>query len=141
MSGFDQGVLEFQRTQNSASEIVFIVWVVHLLVALIAAIWIYRDARVRGKSGCAAAILMMVSILGYGLVASFMVICTWILIRPAIDASQRKIQGAVDVLASGQPLPKELPSDIVAAPSPDEYLKNLEQRHDSIEPPESSDTP
>ena len=90
MSGFDQGVLEFQRTQNSASEIVFIVWVVHLLVALIAAIWIYRDARARGKSGCAAAILMMVSILGYGLVASFMVICTWILIRPAIDASHAK---------------------------------------------------
>lgn len=141
MSGFDQGVLEFQRTQNSTSEIVVILWIVHLLVALIAAIWIYRDARARGKSGWAAAILMTVSTLGYGLVMTIMVICVWILIRPAIEASRRKPQATIDVLASGQPLPKELPSDIVAAPSPDEYLKDLEQRHDSIEPPASSDAP
>ena len=141
MSGFDQGVLEFQRTQNNASGIVVTVWIVHLLVALIAASWIHRDARARGKSGWAAAILMIVSTLGYGLGMTIMVICTWILIRPSIDASRRKLQDAIDVLTSGQQLPNELSSGIVAAPSPNEYLKDLEQHHDSTEPPESSDTP
>ena len=141
MSGFDQGVLEFQRTQNNASGIVVTVWIVHLLVALIAASWIHRDARARGKSGWAAAILMIVSTLGYGPGMTIMVICTWILIRPSIDASRRKLQDAIDVLTSGQQLPNELSSGIVAAPSPNEYLKDLEQHHDSTEPPESSDTP
>ena len=141
MAGFDQGALQFQRTQDSVSGIVVTVWVLHLLAALIAAIWIYRDAGARGKSGWAAAILVFVSTLGYGLVMPTMVICAWILLRPAIDASQRAPQEANETLVAGQQLPNELPSDIVLAPSPDEYLKDLEQRHDSTRSPESSDAP
>ncbi|MEO1995158.1 MAG: hypothetical protein ABGZ17_07780, partial [Planctomycetaceae bacterium] len=78
---------------------------------------------------------------GHGLGMTIMVICTWILIRPSIDASSRKLQDAIDMLTSGQQLPNELPSGIVPAPSPGDFLKDLEQRHDPSEPPESSDTP
>jgi hypothetical protein len=141
MSGFDQGVLQFQRTQNDLSGIVVTVWIVHLLVALIAARWIYRDAQARGKSAWAAAILMIVSTLGHGLGMTIMVICTWILIRPSIDASRRNFQDAIDMLTSGQQLPNELPSGIVPAPSPGDFLKDLEQRHAPPGPDKSSDTP
>jgi len=141
MTGFDQGVLEFQHTQDRLNGIVVTVWIVHLLVALIAARWIYRDAQARGKSAWAAAILMIVSTLGYGLGMTIMVICTWILIRPSVDASRRNFQDAIDILTSGQQLPNELPSGVVPAPSPAEFLKDLEQRHDPPDSPESSDMP
>ena len=140
MTGFDQGVFEFQRTQDRLMGVVVTVWIVHLLVALIAAAWIHRDARARGKSAWAAALLIFTSTLGYGLGMTIIVICTWILVRPGVDASYRKRSESVAVLTTEQQLPNELPAGIVAAPSPDEYLKDLEQRHDPPGPSEPLDT-
>ena len=140
MSGFDQGVFEFQRTQNSTGGLVITVLVLHSLVALVAASWIFRDARARGKSGCAAAVMVVVSTLGYGIDMTIIVICTWILFRPGNDVSRRKVQYQSDTFSTGRQQPQELPPDIAAAPNPDDYLRNLELGHDPLSPPDASDT-
>jgi len=141
MSGFDQGIIEMQRAQIASRDDTTTVIIFYLLVALIATVWIFRDARARGKSGCAAAMIVIVATFWSGIGLLIIVICTWILIRPSVDASRRNFQDAIDILTSGQQLPNELPSGVVPAPSPDEYLKDLEQRHDPPGPPESSDMP
>ena len=141
MSGFDQGIIEMQRAQIASRDDTTTVIIFYLLVALIATVWIFRDAWARGKSGCAAAMIVIVATFWSGIGLLIIVICTWILIRPSVDASHRNFQDAIDILTSGQQLPNELPSGVVPAPSPDEYLKDLEQRHDPPGSPESSDMP
>lgn len=91
-------------------------WVLACLVAVAVAVWMFTDAKRRGKSGFAAAMIAFLSAF-YGIPLTLIVLCTWILFRP--EKSQRHVSG------SENDLPEELPSGIVLAPSPSEFLEGL----------------
>jgi len=94
------------------------IWVVAFLVAIVAAVWIFRDAVARGKSGFAAALIALLSVF-YGIPFTLIVVCTWILIRP--DKISRRPGEVQD------PLPETLPPGIVGAATPEEFLGGLEE--------------
>jgi hypothetical protein len=100
------------------AQMAIILWVVAFLVAIALAIWIFRDAEARGKSGLAAGLIAFLSAF-YGIPFTVMVVCTWILFRP--DKPRRDAKNAESRL------PEKLPSGIVAAPTAKEFLEGLEE--------------
>jgi len=112
--------LNFSETQRSAETVVSLatgLWALGFLVAVVVAVWMYRDAQRRGKSGFAAALIAFLSA-SYGIPLTLIVLGTWILFRP----EKTQLFGS----GSENDLPSELPSGIVAGPSPSEFLERLE---------------
>ncbi len=112
--------LNFSERQSSAETIVSFataLWVLGFLVAVVVAVWMFKDAQTRGKSGFAAALIAFLSAF-YGIPLTLIVLGTWIIFRP--EKSQRHGSGYEN------DLPSKLPSGIVAAPSPSEFLEGLE---------------
>jgi hypothetical protein len=91
--------------------------ILRIVAAILAAIWIFRDAESRGKSGMAAALLALLSGF-YGLPLTVMVLCAWVLIRP-----ERTRRGV-----SEERLPDKLSPEIQAAPSSEEFLEELQEK-------------
>ena len=119
MDDFGQNFPEMQRSVQTMFELTIFLWVAALLVAIVVAIWIYKDADARGKNGVAAALIALLSIFFNPPFFTIIVLCTWILLRP--EKTRRR---AAD---SEQHLPEKLSSDIVAAPTSTEFLKELEE--------------
>jgi ABC-type dipeptide/oligopeptide/nickel transport system permease component len=119
MNNFGQNVPEMQRSVQTMFELTVFLWVVALVVAIVVAVWIYKDAEARGKNGVAAALIALLSIFFNPPFFTIIVLCTWILLRP-----EKTRRGAAN---SGQHLPEKLPSDIVATPTSTEFLKGLEE--------------
>jgi hypothetical protein len=111
-------VPEVQRSASTMVSFVVMLSVLTILCAIAAAVWIYRDAEARGKNGIAAALIALLSVF-YGLPATVIVLCAWVLFRP-----DRNPKGA---FGSQDPLPDKLPSDISAVPDSAEFLGELEQ--------------
>ena len=97
-------------------------WVLGFLVAIVGAVWIYGDAQSRGKSGPAAAVLVLLSAF-HGITLLVIVLCAWILIRP--EKNFGNTSGA-----SGRQA-RELPSNIAASSSTSEFLNELGQNESS----------
>ncbi len=118
MSGFQQQFHESANTALAIGQLVIVFWVLGILVAIAAAVWLFLDAKERGKSGIAAALIALCSAF-YGIPGTVIVVCAWILIRP-----ERARRGTP---ASDDGLPDRLPSGIVAAPTSKEFLEGLEE--------------
>jgi hypothetical protein len=110
----DYDLAQAQRLTQTATEIIVAYWIVSAIVAIAVAIYMFRDANARGKSGVAAALIALISWL-YGLGFTVIVLCTWILFRPEVIRKAYKSK-AVEMLP-----------DMDIAPSSEEYLKSLEQ--------------
>ena len=74
MSDFEQNFREAQRSAETMVQFATVLWVLAFLVAIAGAIWIFRDAEARGKSGFAAALIAFLALialvnglLGWGL--------------------------------------------------------------------------
>jgi hypothetical protein len=119
MNNFGQNVPEMQRSVQTMFELTVFLWVAACLVAIVVAVWIYKDAEARGKNGAAAALIALLSIFFNPPFFTIIVLCMWILLRP-----EKTRRGAAN---SEQHLPEKLPSDIVAAPTSTEFLKGLEE--------------
>jgi len=119
MNNFGQNVPETHRAVQTMFDLIVFLWVAASLVAIVAAVWIYKDAEARGKNGAAAALIALLSIFFNPPFFTIIVLCTWILLRP-----EKTRRGAAN---SEQHLPEKLPSDIVAAPTSTEFLKGLEE--------------
>ena len=118
MGDLGQNFREAQRSSETMAQFVILLEVVAFLVAIAAAVWIFRDAKSRGKSGFAAALIAFLSAF-YGIHLTVIVLCTWILFRP-----ENTHRGAMD---SENRLPEQFPSSIVAAPATQDFLKGLEE--------------
>lgn len=117
MDDFASQFQETQRTAVAISQLVIVFLILGILVAIGAAVWLFLDARERGKSGLAAALMALCSVF-YGIPGTVIVVCAWILIRP--DRTRRSTASTDDRL------PDRLPSGIVAAPTSKEFLEGLE---------------
>ena len=117
MNNFGQNIHDAQNAAQMMAAFAIAVWVARVLVAIAAAVWIYRDAEVRGKNGIAAALIALLSAI-YGISATVMLLCAWILFRPG------KIRRGAAAMENS--LPDELPSGIVGAPTSEEFLEELE---------------
>ena len=73
--------MNFENYFALLSGLSLILVVIALLFLLIAVIWIYRDAQVRGKNGFVAAVAVVASAF-YGPPAIVIVLCAWFLSRP-----------------------------------------------------------
>ena len=104
--------------QSVPKQIVIAYLLLNCLVTIAGVIWIYRDAEARGKTGLAAALIVFLSAF-HGISVVLIVMCVWILSRP-----KRTPPAAPD-------LPHELPSRIVAGPTPNEFLKDLQNHTES----------
>ena len=117
MDPFQRQFFETQRAAESTAQLAFAIWVVLLVAAVAVAVWIYQDAEKRGKTGLAAAILVIASAL-QSFLLMVCVLCAWILARP------EKLP-----LNYGKPkndLPSNLPPGIVAEKPVEETLSDLE---------------
>lgn len=94
----------------------FILMLLTFLLAVVAAIWMYRDADARGKSGPAAGAIGFLSFF-YGPISTVMISCAWILFRPALVR-----RSAV----SEDSMPHNLPPEIQTGPTPDEFFRDLQ---------------
>ena len=117
MGDFEQKFIETQRAAENAAQMLFAVWCLGLIFACIAAIWIFRDAETRHKSGFAASLLVLVSAT-IDFRITLIVLSVWILLRP-----EKGRQLAVPIR---EELPEKLPSGIVAGPTTSEFLNELE---------------
>ena len=109
---------------DEAKQIAIAYLLMNSLVTIAGVIWIYRDAEARGKSGLAAALIVFLSAF-HGISVVLIVMCVWILSRP-----KRTPPAAPDLPAAPE-LPHELPSGIVAGPTPNEFLKDLQNHTES----------
>lgn len=64
--------------------IIIICLVIFLLIAILAAVWIYRDANRRGKSGALWAVLMFLATWFFFPIGTIIIAVIWILVRPPI---------------------------------------------------------
>ena len=115
---FDQSFLGIRMAAETAKQILMAYLFLNCLVTIAGVIWIYRDAEARGKIGLAAASIVFLSAF-HGISVVLIVMCVWILSRP-----KRTPPAAPD-------LPHELPSRIVAGPTPNEFLKDLQNHTES----------
>ncbi|HID73826.1 MAG TPA: hypothetical protein EYP43_02110 [Thermoplasmata archaeon] len=65
-----------------AMGIILICCVVSILIAILLAVWIYRDAESRGKSGVLWVILLIVATLFGSFIGTIIVIVIWLIVRP-----------------------------------------------------------
>lgn len=105
---------EMYTAAQQASGTAFLLLALAFAFALIIAIWMYRDANARGKPGIAAGTIGLCSFF-YGPIGTLVVACAWLLFRP--QAVIRPVQT--------EELPRELPPDIQAGPTSEEYLQEL----------------
>lgn len=118
MGDFNENFRESQRSAETAAQFGMLLWVGAFLLAIAVAVWMFRDAGARGKSGVAAALIAFLSAF-YGIPFTLIVLCAWILFRPEITRR--------DTADSEDNLPEKLPSGIVAATSTEEFLEELEE--------------
>ena len=121
MNVFDQPILNIHLGPDEAKQWVTVYLVLSSLITIAGVIWIYRDAKARGKNSVAAALVIFLSAF-HGLSVLLIVMCVWILSRP-----ERIPRAASD-------LPLKLPSGIVAGPAPDEFLEDLENQTEFGDP-------
>ena len=118
MGDFGRDVGRAGNFAQAMAQFATAIWVAAFLVTMAAAVWICMDAEARGESGIAAALIVLLSVF-YGIPFTFIVVCTWILIRP--DKASR------GTMESQDGLPETLPSGIVAEATPEEFLEGLEE--------------
>jgi hypothetical protein len=106
-----------QSSLQALAGLAIAVLILRMLVAIVAAAWMFKEAESRGKNGIAAALIALLSAF-YGIPCTVIVVCAWILFRP--DVTRREI--------SGNRLPEQLPAGIEAAPSSEEFLERLKEK-------------
>jgi ABC-type Fe3+ transport system permease subunit len=119
MPTFNQNSSQVQQAAETAVVGAIILFVVGVVLAVAVAVWMYKDAESRGKNGIAAALMPLLSAL-YGIAAVLFVLCAWIVFRP-----DRRHQGAAK---GSSDLPSKLPGNLVAVPSSEEFLQDLEEQ-------------
>ena len=86
-----------------------IIIIVPLIIAILACIWIYKDAEKRGKSGALWVILLLVGSFVFSFIGFIVVIVIWLAIRPPIGgepAQKQAGQGRV-CPSCGRPIPMD----------------------------------
>ena len=59
-----------------------IIFLVPLIIAILACIWIYKDAERRGKQGILWVLLLLVATILFNIVGFIVVIIIWLAVRP-----------------------------------------------------------
>jgi hypothetical protein len=67
--------------------------IIPLIIAIIACIWIYKDAEKRGKSGALWVILLIVCSLLFSFIGFIVIIIIWLAIRPPIGGAPQQQTG------------------------------------------------
>ena len=120
MPEFGPNMPDLRSTDETLAVIGLVFLVLGVLFTIALAVWLFRDAESRGKSGIAAALIALISAF-YGMPLTVMVVCAWVLFRP-----ERIRRGPVE-----ESLPEQLPSGIQAAPSSEEFLEGLQEKSSS----------
>jgi len=87
-----------------------VVIIIPLILAVIACIWIYKDAEKRGKSGILWVILLLACSLFLSFIGFIIIIVVWLIVRPPIggEPSQQQQQGQGRVCPNcGRPIPMD----------------------------------
>ena len=86
---------EFWGTEESAFLFGFgltmciVIIAVPLIIAILACIWIYRDAEKRGKQGILWVILLILGSLFFSFIGLIAVIVIWLIVRPPIGGEKK----------------------------------------------------
>ena len=67
--------------------------IIPLIIAIIACIWIYKDAEKRGKSGALWVILLIVCSLLFSFIGFIVIIIIWLAVRPPIGGAPQQQAG------------------------------------------------
>ncbi len=69
----------------------FIVILLPIIIAVIAAIWIYKDANKRGKEGIVWAIILVLVTLFLSFIGLIIILVVWLAIRPPIGGEPKSV--------------------------------------------------
>jgi len=67
-----------------------IIFIIPLVIAILACIWIYKDAEKRGKSGGLWVLILIIASLFLSFLGLIIVIIVWLVIRPPIGGEPKK---------------------------------------------------
>jgi len=73
-----------------------VLFIVPLIIAILACIWIYKDAEKRGKSGAIWVILLIVASVFGSFIGFIIVIVVWLAIRPPIGGVPQQMAPSSD---------------------------------------------
>jgi Na+/H+-dicarboxylate symporter len=65
--------------------------IIPLVIAILACIWIYKDAEKRGKSGGLWVLILILASLFFSFLGLIIVIIVWLVIRPPIGGESKQV--------------------------------------------------
>lgn len=89
-SSFPWGAEETALFMGLGLTICLIFVAVPLIIAILACIWIYKDAEKRGKQGILWVILLILASLFLSFIGLIIVIVVWLVIRPPIGGEKKE---------------------------------------------------
>ena len=75
---------------------VFSIFLIPLIIAILVCLWIYKDAKKRGKSGALWVILLIVASVFGSFIGFIIVIVVWLVIRPPIGMEPQQAVASSD---------------------------------------------
>lgn len=85
--------------------ICFIVILIPIILAIIFAIWIYKDANKRGKEGIVWAIILLLVTLCLSFIGLIIIVVIWLVIRPPIGGEPKSVSSDRRCPNCGRPIP------------------------------------
>lgn len=85
--------------------ICFIVILLPIILAIVFAIWIYKDANKRGKEGIVWAIILVLVTLFLSFIGLIIIIVIWLAIRPPIGGEPKSVSSDRRCPNCGRPIP------------------------------------
>ncbi len=90
--------------------ICLIIVIIPTIIAILVAVWIYKDAEKRGKSGILWVILLLLASFLFSFIGFIIVLIVWFAIRPPIGGEPNKQMGVSSgriCPACGRPIPMD----------------------------------
>jgi len=92
--------------------ICLIVILINVLIIIVGAIWIYKDANKRGKEGLIWAIILILfslilCIIGLGIVGVIVILIIWLVVRPPIGGEKKENTQIRRCPKCGRPIPMD----------------------------------
>ena len=102
--------------------ICFIVIFLPIIISIVLAIWIYKDANKRGKEGIVWAIILILVTFILSFIGLIVVIVIWLAIRPPIGGEPKPVSSNRRCPNCGRPIPMDAKACPYCAKKFDQYL-------------------
>lgn len=102
--------------------ICFIVVLLPIIISIVLAIWIYKDANKRGKEGIIWAIILVLVTLFLSFIGLIIIIIVWLVIRPPIGGEPKSVASDRRCPNCGRPIPLDARICPYCAKKFDQYL-------------------